>query len=59
MLSSARGNNQFAVKVGEKTPNITFSENNTKATFSVDFPKTAAAAEPSLNIEVKADIVYS
>ena len=53
------GNNQFAVKVGEKTPNITFSENNTKATFSVDFPKTAAAAEPSLNIEVKADIVYS
>ena len=52
------GNNQFAVKVGEKTPNITFSENNTKATFSVDFPKTAAAVAPTLNIDVKDNIVY-
>ena len=49
---------KFAVTVGEKTPTINFGAENKTATFSVDFPKTAAAAEPTLNINVKENIVY-
>ncbi len=50
---------KFAVTVDEKTQTIAFNENNKTATFSVAFDKTAAAAETSLSIDVKADIVYS
>ena len=52
------GDSKFAVTVDEKTPTITFSENNKKATFSVAFDKTEAEAETSLNIDVKENIVY-
>ncbi len=50
---------KFAVTVGGESQTINFGKENKTATFSVAFDKTAAAAETSLSIDVKADIVYS